>query len=208
MEFYFDNRFLTYGHYGMPLVRKQPVDLSGLKLMRFSDARKDETQDQDATIHFFIDDSRFDEIWKDPQGYVAELSQYKQVLSPQFSVFVNFSRVLQIFNTFRSRWMGAYFQSKGMTVIPTITWGNETSFDFVYDAIEKGSVLAVSTLGNSSNEWMFMKGFREMCERLEPDAVICYSRPFKGMFECADIIAVPYTKTARVSEALPEARRR
>jgi hypothetical protein len=38
------------------------VDLSDLKLIRFSNAVKYEKEDVDATVHFFEDDKDFDEM--------------------------------------------------------------------------------------------------------------------------------------------------
>jgi hypothetical protein len=204
MEFYFDNRFLTYGKYSLPLIQKQKIDLSNLKLIRFSDTVKEETEDLDSTVHFFIDDDRFDEIWRNPNDYVNELAQYKQLMSPGFSLYVNMSGALQIFNTFRNRWLGAFYQEKGMAVIPTIVWSNKLSFEYCFDAIEEGSIVAVSTIGCYDIEWEFMKGFTKMCEVIKPDKVICYAKPFDKMREFADIIEVPYTKTSRTSVAIEE----
>jgi hypothetical protein len=147
MEFYFNDRFTTYGNYDFPLIRKQNIVLSDLKLIHFSSIVKDEHKDLDATVHFFEDDDRFDEVWRDPDSYTGEIAQYSQVMSPNFSVYVNMPRVLQIFNTFRSRWLGAYWQESGLVVIPTVTWGDKSSYDFCFDVVEQGSIVAVSTLG-------------------------------------------------------------
>jgi hypothetical protein len=146
LEPYFYNDYLMYGKYDLPLIERQDIDLKDLKLIRFSDIIKKETRDKDATVHFFEYDYKFDEVWKNPKDYLAELTQYKQVLSPDFSMYINLSRALQIFNTFRSRWLGAFWQANGITVIPTISWSDKDSFEFCFDAIEKGSILAVSTI--------------------------------------------------------------
>ena len=53
--------------------------------------------------------------------------------------------VMQIFNIFRNRWCGAYWASKGIRVIPSVNWGDESTFDFCFDGVEKGSIVAVST---------------------------------------------------------------
>ena len=52
--------------------------------------------------------------------------------------------VLQLYNVFRNRWCGAYFASKGMRVVPTVSWGEENTFDFCFMGIPKGSTVAVS----------------------------------------------------------------
>jgi hypothetical protein len=99
MEFYFNDRFTTYGSYDFPLIQKQGIVLTDLKLIHFSSIVKEEKKDFDATVHFFEDDDRFDEVWHDPDSYIGEIAQYSQVMSPNFSVYVNMPRVLQIFNT-------------------------------------------------------------------------------------------------------------
>ena len=201
MEFYFKDTYTTYGSFDFPLIQKQDVVLADLKLIRFSSIVKDEKKDFDATVHFFEDDDRFDETWKNHESYIGEIAQYRQTLTPNFSVYVNMPRALQIFNTFRSRWLGAYWQDSGLTVIPTITWGDKTSYEFCFDSVEKGSVVAVSTLGCADVEWLFLKGFAQMCARLEPEKVICYNKPFSRMHELASIIEVPYSRKSRTTSA-------
>ena len=75
---------------------------------------------------------------------------------------------MQLYNTFRNRWCGAYFASEGMRVIPTVSWGDERSFAFCFEGIPKGSTVAVSTYmvsehGNRADQKpFFMKGYEEL----------------------------------------------
>jgi hypothetical protein len=105
----------------------------------------------------------------------------------------------QFINTFRSRWCGWYWQEHGMTVIPTVSWSSVHSFEFCFDAIPKGAVVAVSTVGVRSAQEAFMAGFTHMCRRLAPGGVICYGEPFDAMFDLAEVITVPYVRDARVA---------
>ena len=50
-----------------------------------------------------------------------------------------------ILSTFKNRWCGALWQSLGMKVIPTINWGTHASYEFCFDGVEEGSVVAVAT---------------------------------------------------------------
>jgi hypothetical protein len=204
MEPYFYNHYLMDGKYDLPFVESQNIDINDLKLIRFSSIVKDETRNMDATVHFFEFDNRFDEVWKSPKGHLVELKQYKQVMTPDFSLYTTMSLALQIFNTFRSRWCGAFWQSKGLTVIPTVSWSNEWSYEFCFDGIEKESVVAVSTVGCANAKRLFMNGFVKMCEAIKPKSVICYAKPFDEMFNFADLIVVPYQREKRVAEALRE----
>ena len=76
---------------------------------------------------------------------IEKLSRYRAVLSPDFSMYLEMAPVMQLYNVFRNRWCGAYWASKGIRVIPTVNWGDESTFDFCFEGIEKGSVVAVST---------------------------------------------------------------
>ena len=47
---------------------------------------------------------------------------------------------LQMYNTFQNRWCGAYLVSKGIPVIPTVSWGDKSTFDFCFEGIENGII--------------------------------------------------------------------
>ncbi|MGW8115321.1 DUF4417 domain-containing protein [Caproicibacterium sp. NSD3] len=78
----------------------------------------------------------------------------------------------KLYNTFRNRWCGAYFASKGIRVIPTVSWENE-----------KGSTVAVSTYMVSEHDnrqdqkEFFLKGYNEMLRLIEPEKIICGEEP-------------------------------
>ena len=97
-------------------------------------------------------------------------------------MYLEMNPTMQLYNTFRNRWCGAYWASKGIRVIPTINWGDVSSFDFCFCGVEKGSTVAVSTYMASAHNnhadqkaW-FMKGYNEMLNRIQPEKVICYNR--------------------------------
>lgn len=76
---------------------------------------------------------------------------------------------------------------EGIRVIPTVNWGDESTFDFYFDGIEKGSTVAVSTYPalehgccQGQKEW-FMSGYNEMLQRIEPEKIICYNKPLSEM---------------------------
>ena len=177
----------------MPIIRKQKIDLTDAGFIGYDQIRSDDKQNADKFVHFFLDDYKFEVLWSDPKPRLDKLSQYKGVLSPQFSTYYSLPVALQIYNTFRSRWCGAYMQSKGLTVIPTVSWGLPESYWYCFDGIEKGSVVAVSTLGVRKEKRFFMQGYNEMLERIEPKAILCYSTPFDEMQ--GNVIPIRYSRT-------------
>lgn len=100
---------------------------------------------------------------------------------------------LKIFNTFKNRWCGAYFQKKGIKVIPSLSWGESDTFWFCFDGIEKSSIVAVSTLGVRKEKELFMQGYNELLRKIQPSAIICYGKPFDEMK--GNIIEVDYSRT-------------
>ena len=130
---------------------------------------------------FFTYDWKFESVYDKPEEELAILSQYFCLLSPDFSIFTNMPLALQIENIFKNRWCGAYWQSKGLKVIPTVSWGDKKSFDFCFDGIEENSIVAVSTYYRENCEEEFMLGYNEMMKRIKPSMVLCYDEPFKTM---------------------------
>ena len=202
IEWYFEQGLELDGRWDMPLIRRQDVALDGLSLIRFTNAVKSETSDLGATVHFYEADEDFDEVWNDPEGHVAELAQYKQVMSPDFSLWWDMAAALQMVNTLRNRWCGAYWQAKGLTVIPTVSWGSGKSFDFCFAGIEQGGVVSVSTVGCKDARREFMRGYQEMLRAVRPEAVVCYGEPFEEMFGQSELVIVPYVRNQRIATRL------
>ncbi|MDR0500880.1 MAG: DUF4417 domain-containing protein, partial [Coriobacteriales bacterium] len=121
LESYFYSDFPYEGKFDLPVIKRQQVFLDNLKLIRYSSTVAHEYDEADATVHFFEYDDRFGEVWRKPSSYIARLSQYRQVIAPDFSMYTNMALALQVFNTYRNRWLGAFWQSKGLTVIPSVS---------------------------------------------------------------------------------------
>ena len=179
------NEFLYNGtsqsKYEFPIIRKQKIDINKIKFLSYTDAKKEDEENKDKTIHFFTYDWKFEKVYKQAEEEFEKLKQYYALLSPDFSMFTNMPIALQIESVFKNRWCGAYFQSKGLKVIPTVSWGDARSFEFCFEGIEEGSVVAVSTYYRENDEESFMLGYNEMLKRIKPSAILCYDEPFKTM---------------------------
>ena len=189
------NDFKGKGIFDIPIIKKDSVSLKDLSLVGYD---KLSDNDYDKIVHFFLDDYKFEVLWNNPEPRMERLSKYKAVLSPQFSLYKEMPMSLKIFNTFKNRWCGAYFQKKGIKVIPSLAWGESDTFWFCFDGIEKGSIVAVSTLGVRKEKELFMQGYNEMLRKIQPSAIICYGKPFEEMQ--GKIIEVDYSKTNNCSK--------
>lgn len=178
-QFYADNFF------GIPSM--QPTQTYGDKMLRFMDWV--EVYDPENYIAcFYYDDFKFMQAWKNPDKYVEKLKRFKAVVSPDFSLYTDFPRALQILSYYRRQWVGAYWQSLGLDVIPDVVWGDKKSFDYCFLGIPEGGTVAVSTVGvandkywNGSQGEMFRAGYNEMINRLAPSTILFYGNMIEGL---------------------------
>lgn len=187
-----DEVFESDDHWGIPIVYKDPdigyneeaFEVYGCPpaLVPFEGSS---TKVIDAEIggrngvHFFLDDFRFERIILDPEKYDKTLSNADVLLTPDFSLYINMPRAVQVFNVFRNRWMGAYWQRQGLHVIPTIAWSDMESFEYAFCGVELNATVAVSTVGPAKRldtRQGFEDGFHAMVNILEPNLVVVYGK--------------------------------
>lgn len=127
-------------------------------------------------IEFFTQDYQFQRVWLQPDRYLALLGKAGAVLSPDFSLYTDMPKAMQINSHYRKHWCAAYWQQHGITVIPTIGWSDEASVDWCFDGEPVGSVVAVSSIGTqrqgSEARRLFRYGYDAMMERLQPETVL------------------------------------
>lgn len=170
------------GRYNLPLIKRQNINLMDAKLLSFSDIHPNDTvENKKKGVHFFIDDYRFEGVYNNPERKLGILSQYSFLLTPDFSLYCEMPLWRQIENAAKNRWCGAFWQSKGLNVVPTISWSNSLSYDFCFDGVEKDSIVSVSTVGCMKNKLAFLRGYEQMLKVLSPNCIICYGTPMKEM---------------------------
>lgn len=131
----------------------------------------------DTGIHFYLDDYQFQRLWAMPNYYLPLLKQFKYVLSPDFSTYMDFPRIIQVYNHYRKHWLGAYFQMHGIKVIPTISWSDEESYDWCFDGEPMQGTVSVSSVGTQMSgqcKELFLAGYQEMVRRLQPEVILFY----------------------------------
>lgn len=165
----------TVGRYDMPMLAKQDVTppdaLVGFNYATGKKAVKH------CGIHFFIDDYQFQRVWNQPDRYIAPLKRFQCVLTPDFSTYMDMPEAMKIYNVFRSRLIGAYWQACGLKVIPTLQWAGPESFQYCFSGIPSNSTVAVSTVGANDNptaELYWRLGMRCAIDRLAPGKILLY----------------------------------
>ena len=164
---------LTNDFWQMPIIQNDnfiPSELIGFNYAKSSDRK-------DVGIHFYVDDYQFERIWNDPEKYLEILEEYDCILSPDFSLYMDMPMPMKIWNVYRSRQIGAYYQSKGLIVIPTISWAEPETFEFCFQGIPEGSIVSISTIGVKRDKdalQTWKDGVTAMIERIKPSAILIY----------------------------------
>lgn len=170
--------FEGVGMYDIPVIKRQEIDLNdNLRWISFNHAFQ-EKKPEECVCHFYLDDYQFERLWRDPDRYIALFKKFKAITSPDFSLFVDYPIALQIYNHFRKQWLGAYYQTCGVKVIPTVCWSDKRSYDFCFDGIIENSIVTVSDVGcrdsKKATEY-FDSGFDEMIKRIYPKKIFLYT---------------------------------
>lgn len=163
----------TNDFWQMPIIENDgyiPRDLIGFNYAKSSD-------NKDVGIHFYLDDYQFERLWNNPSEYTDVLSEYDCILSPDFSLYLDMPMPMKIWNIYRSRQIGQYYQSMGIKVIPTISWAEKETFEFAFKGIPKGSIVSISTIGVKRNEdalQIWKDGMDAMIKEIEPSTILVY----------------------------------
>lgn len=185
------NAFMVEGaefdsYYDIPFI-SQNYDLEVKKLIAY-DKTFQHNFEVGEVVHFYLDDQKFDGsngIWNGirlnesyKKGFNLErLKGATAIISPDFSLYLDMPRAMQIWNVYRSRTVGFYLHKLGYNVIPNVRWTDEESYDFAFAGLYYGQTVAVGTLGCSkskNDKVLLINGFVEMIKRVNPNKIIIY----------------------------------
>ena len=191
------NDFLTAGKWEIPVIRKQDIPLDDVRLIACSDTRANDCEENiKCGVHFYVDDYRFSGIYNNPERSLEKYSQYAFLLTPDNSTYADMNYWRQLESIAHSRWVGAYWQSCGLVVIPTISWSDRRSYSFCFDGVEHGSIVSVGMIGCKRAKDDFLRGYNAMLKSIEPSSVLVFGTPFPEMD--GNIVPVDYRSSRKV----------
>lgn len=162
------------GEFDIPFIKPEPYD-EEVTFMPFNIARSLQYKRERYGIHFFIHDYQFQNLWIRREKYRHLLPEFKAVMTPDFSVYIDWPPMVQMWNHYRKHLLGAWMQSIGCRVYPTVTWGDESSYSWCFDGDPYRSTVCVSSVGRYKDKEMrkvFIDGYYKMMEVLEPEVII------------------------------------
>ena len=147
-----------------------------VQIIGFNYAKTCEKQQKtDFGVHFFLDDYQFNRLWNRPDKYIPLLSKFKYVLSPDFSMYTDYPKAMQMWKHYQKHWLGAYMELFGIKVIPTVGWSDKDSFKWCFDGEPRNSIVAVSSIGtqkDKESKQLFLEGYNKMLEVLKPIKIL------------------------------------
>lgn len=96
---------------------------------------------------------------------------------PDYSAYADMNLWRQMENIAHSRWVGAFWQSRGIKVIPTVSWSDARSYSFCFDEIEnrqKGRLMTPEEINK------YKKYFKGISQRQIDEYLSLYYRRQKG----------------------------
>ena len=142
------------GEYQIPQI--EPTQYEGCDWIGYNYAGTSKDREKKG-VHFFLDDYQFLRLWTDPDRYISTLQQFAYVMSPDFSLYTDFPKALQIYNH----------------------WSDKSSFEWCFDGEPTHSVVAISSVGTQNSKERkrkFLDGYFEMVDRLQPTQIIFYGK--------------------------------
>lgn len=169
---------------GMPIIKANNIDFDDILELRtthYSNLKYAKSKSK-TLLNGFCNDDVLERFWNNPLKYVVAFFEFLRIGSPDFSIYPGMSRYEIEHNVFKNRWLGALWQLYGIKVIPTIGWGDKTTYDICFSGVEPGSMVIISTIGCQKNTDIFIEGYHEMMKRINPPLVIVIGKIMDGMY--------------------------
>lgn len=170
--------FESNNEYGFPDFIPTPPFNPPSDLIAFTDKKiRNGGKDYNKFLHFYTDDYRFETAWSRPFNLLSVAERFGGIITPDFSVLAGMPKAMNIWNVYRNRWLARYLVESGVNkVVPSVVWGDESTYAYAFVGIPKNCVVAVSTVGthNLENRKLFVKGFEVMINYLSPQMIYVY----------------------------------
>lgn len=143
-------------------------------------------RDYNFWVHFYEDDYLFERLWRNPKKYLPILQRYNGVILPDWSLYRDMPFVMQLWNIYRSRAIGAWLQVNGVKVIPNVRYGDRRTYRCCCDGLPNHAVIAVGshgTIKNIEDRIIFAQGLDVVIKRLQPKAIIVYGCAPDSIFQ-------------------------
>ena len=130
-------------------------------------------------LGFYVDDWRFEGMWTNPVPSLARLKNFglQYAMTPNYSLYADFPMAVQLFNVYRSRWVGCAMQDAGIKVIPDVQWSDPQSYEYCFLGLPVGCPcvsIQFQTRSGEDEHYSRMEGLEKLMETVEPRSLLIY----------------------------------
>ena len=94
--------FFSKNKWNIPTIKGIDEFDEKVQFIGFNYAKTCEKQQKtDFGVHFFLDDYQFNRLWNRPDKYIPLLSKFKYVLSPDFSMYTDYPKAMQMWKHYQ-----------------------------------------------------------------------------------------------------------
>ncbi len=192
-EFMLDGVELA-GYYKIPVIK--PTTKLPDRIIPFSEAINGREKPSPGTwVHFYEDDAKFERFWRNPFKYVDRLSCFDGLISPDYSLYADFTPAQKIWNTHRNFACGAWLQqSQGLQVIPNVRTAGYDSVPYALAGAPHESPIAIGAHGcikNLQDRASFKQDLRMTVDVLQPSVILVYGSDSYGSFDYPRSLGIP-----------------
>lgn len=175
-----------YGNLPTPYSTPLPVlaPYSGeppTRLVPFNEAYAN--KDYHCTVHFYINDSLFLRVLRNPEKYLEFLQKCDSVIGTDLSQYADMSAEDRYFSAYTNSAFTAYIQHNGVNAIPNVTWSLPDSYCYSWSTMPSNSVIAINCKGimkHDVSKYLWMTGYAAACETLQPSLIVRYGTIMPG----------------------------
>jgi len=187
----------TVGEWQIPLIRAPLVDDLPRAATAFD--RRGRAADLGTTLlHFYVADRKLRTQVLRPQRFVALFEGAWGLCSPDFSIGAGMPLQDRVQAVWANRAVGAYYQSRGLRVVPHIRWCDARDFDYCFLGVERGSAVAVSNHGcwrSARLRQGFLAGLPVLLERIQPPVLFVHGTldhpAFRRLGSATEVVHLP-----------------
>lgn len=131
-------------------------------------------------VHCFVYDTRIEQAWTKPRLCLEQLKGCQCAIAPDYSLFVDMPRAINVTNVYRNRWVNYFWSSNGVKTIPSASWGAASSFSYCFDGLPTDSYIAIGHVAEGRDKptrKLFRMGVEELIARKKPRKLIVYGAP-------------------------------
>lgn len=168
LDNFFKAALYSDNEWGVPYIQPFTDDISGIEWFSFGE-KANIKNPENSGIHFYIDDYKFDSIWKQPDRWLNLFRKCKAVVTPDFSCYTDMPKAQQLWNHYRRQWLGAYWQENGVNVIASLSWANGQLYDWSLAGIPQNTICATSFVGYGIDVELSVEELKTAIEKLKPE---------------------------------------